>query len=185
MNGYCDGVDNSAYLAHYGVLGMKWGQYIMAKYKTSSSNRKAKRAQRKADIAEGKKYSTYSFNENHKLSKRIASSVSGGAALGVWSSIASAIGKTMAADVSSMTGTAIGRAALASLNPVALGVGVGAAVAAYGIYESTKATNNKYADVGAVARRGANYATDNMQYAKQVQDAADKYDIAARVKRVN
>ena len=31
MNYYYNGVDNSAYLAHYGVLGQKWGQHLMAK----------------------------------------------------------------------------------------------------------------------------------------------------------
>ena len=44
MNHYYNGVDNSAYLAHYGVLGMKWGQHLMAKAKslTPSARRKAK-----------------------------------------------------------------------------------------------------------------------------------------------
>lgn len=62
----------------------------------------------------------------------------------------------------------------------------GAAIGAITATAMSKRTiNNTYADMGATARRAANYATDNMQYTKQVQDAADKYDIAARVKRVN
>ena len=40
MNHYYNGVDNSAYLAHYGVLGMKWGQHLFGKDRSSrSSNR--------------------------------------------------------------------------------------------------------------------------------------------------
>lgn len=51
MNDYYNGVDNSAYLAHYGVLGMKWGQHLMAKAKslTPSARKKAKREKAYAD----------------------------------------------------------------------------------------------------------------------------------------
>jgi hypothetical protein len=43
MNHYYNGVDSSAYLAHYGVLGMKWGQHLMAKYETNRAGRALKR----------------------------------------------------------------------------------------------------------------------------------------------
>ena len=39
MNHYYNGVDNSAYLAHYGVLGMKWGQHLFGKDRSSGSKR--------------------------------------------------------------------------------------------------------------------------------------------------
>ena len=37
MNHYYTGVDDSVYLAHYGVLGMKWGQHLFGGSSSSSS----------------------------------------------------------------------------------------------------------------------------------------------------
>lgn len=51
MNSYYNGVDNSSYLAHYGVLGMKWGQHLMAKAKslTPKARRQAKLDKERAE----------------------------------------------------------------------------------------------------------------------------------------
>lgn len=52
MNGHYNGVDNSAYLAHYGVLGMKWG---VRKDRSSGSSRskqskKSRTKQKSSDL---------------------------------------------------------------------------------------------------------------------------------------
>lgn len=45
MDRYYSAIDNSAYLAHYGVLGMKWGQHLFGKDRSSGS-KTSKRANR-------------------------------------------------------------------------------------------------------------------------------------------
>ena len=161
------------YLCHYGVLGMKWGQHIAARSQAKFAKRAAK-AQRKADIAEGKKYQSYSQKNSNKNFLAISPAIGAfGGAVGsdvIGSSVAHLVG---------------GWAAVAALPtaPIVLG---GAAIGAVVSTAIAKRTiDDIYADMGSAARRGANYATDNMKYVKQVQDTADNYGIAARVKRVN
>ena len=168
------------YLCHYGVLGMKWGQHIAARSQAKSAKRAAK-AQRKADIADGKKHASYSVNRTFS-NRHIAAKAAITGAIGAYTGgIMGAVLKT-AGEMSKVNS---GAAALSAINPVVLGVGIGVATAAYSGYSMKRDANDYYADLGSGARRGANYATDNMKYAKQVQDTADKYGIAARVKRVD
>ena len=161
------------YLCHYGVLGMKWGQHIAARSQAKSAKRAAK-AQRKADIAEGKKYQTYSQKSGNKRFIGMSSVV--GAIMG---GIGSSATVGTVADIVGGLG-AVGALPVAS---IALGGAAIGVVASTAIAKRT--IDDMYADMGSAARRGANYATDNMKYVKQVQDTADNYGIAARVKRVN
>ena len=161
------------YLCHYGVLGMKWGQHIAARSQAKSAKRAVK-AQRKADIAEGKKYQTYSQKNGNKRFIGM-SSVAGAFMGGIGSS-------AMVGTVADIVG-GLGAVAALPTAPIALGGAAIGAVAGTAIAKRT--IDDMYADMGSAARRGANYATDNMKYVKQVQDTADNYGIAARVKRVN
>ena len=65
MNGYYNGVDNSVYLAHYGVLGMKWGQHLMAKAKSLSP-----KARRQAKL--DKEFAEYQAQEAARLKQSAA-----------------------------------------------------------------------------------------------------------------
>lgn len=158
------------YLCHYGVLGMKWGQHLFGKSSSSgkTSARKQARAQRKADIAEGKKYATYTQKQMNKANM-IKSPIIGGVMGGVYSGMAA---------------SAIGQMAVLSLPaaPIAIG-GAALGAVAFGV-AAKRSADNVYGDIGAAARRGANYASDNMGYVKQIQDKADEYNIANRVKMV-
>jgi hypothetical protein len=50
MNHYYNGVDNSAYLAHYGVLGMKWGQHLFGKDRSSRSSNQSNSTSAKSRV---------------------------------------------------------------------------------------------------------------------------------------
>lgn len=198
------------YLCHYGVLGMKWGQHLMAKAKTASASSKAKRAQRKSDIAEGKKYASYSLNRASKAGKVAGGVIGGGMSAGIlstglksinaqriakagtlaYTNYYNAFNKWMSSPNRSLTNKPNVSDFTVTVNTIpsssiALGAAaLGIAGAAAGVALATKAANDNYADIGSSARRSANYKTDNMKYKKQVQDAEEKHGVATRIHNV-
>ena len=80
MNYYYNGVDNSAYLAHYGVLGMKWGQHLFGDSTTSSfaksyGQKYLTAAKNKAQNRINAKKSVYSSEDRVNAAKEYLNSV--------------------------------------------------------------------------------------------------------------
>ena len=69
MNHYYNGVDNSAYLAHYGVLGMKWGQHLFGK-DTSGTAKKSSTSQVRRTGLKTPVYDEYSAGTKKYRTKR-------------------------------------------------------------------------------------------------------------------
>ena len=169
MNGYYNGVDSSVYLAHYGVLGMKWGQHLMAKYETNRAGRalkrtitnkkdsgKYKRAEKTLSKYEGK-YSKSQIAESAKRSARRGKMVTN--TLGTIGKVSGAIGSGSGV-IGGITGAVI-------LAAVPGGASLGATVLGNALY-TTAVSSGTYA-YSSVTKRNSNVAY------KTIVSELDKY----------